>query len=138
MRALLTIVVAGIVVAATTTGEAQSASECQQLWVARNQIYKNHGYCFRTTAAADYFGNAGCHITNQDAVPITSAELAYIDRIVARERVLRCGTEPGPIVQPLPSPVPPTVIPAGLTVTPAGPTAPPSTGDACRRFPGLC
>ncbi len=136
MRAFLAATAAGvIVVAATTSGDAQSAPECQQLWISRNQIYKNHGYCFKTRAAADYFGNAGCSIIDQDAVPISGPEQAYINQLIARERVLRCGSDPGPIVQSFPTPVP--AAPVGPTV-PAVPTAPPNTSDACRRFPGLC
>jgi len=37
---------------------------CQRLWVMRNQIYKNNGYCFRTRRAINYFGNAGCWTRN--------------------------------------------------------------------------
>ncbi len=33
---------------------------CQELWVRRNSIYAQHGYCFRTRRAIRYFGNAGC------------------------------------------------------------------------------
>ena len=35
------------------------ALSCKQLWVKRNQIYKSNGYCFKTTRARNYFGNAG-------------------------------------------------------------------------------
>jgi hypothetical protein len=33
---------------------------CSELWEARNQIYKNSGYCFKTQRAKEYYGNGGC------------------------------------------------------------------------------
>jgi YARHG domain len=33
---------------------------CEALWYARNQIYANYGYCFKTRRAIREFGR-GCH-----------------------------------------------------------------------------
>ena len=54
------------------------AQSCQQLWVERNQYYKNHGYCFKTQQAIAYFGNGGCFSNEQNAVPLSSAERARV------------------------------------------------------------
>jgi YARHG domain len=40
------------------------AFDCQELWVMRNQMYKDAGYCFSTTRGITYFGNGGCSTSN--------------------------------------------------------------------------
>lgn len=40
------------------------ARSCQRLWVSRNTLYKNNGYCFKSQRARNYFGNAGCWTSN--------------------------------------------------------------------------
>jgi len=67
-----------------------SAQTCQQLWVERNQYYKNHGYCFKTQRAISYFGNGGCFINDEGAVPLSGAERARINQIVQQERAMGC------------------------------------------------
>ena len=67
------------------------AQSCQQLWVERNQYYKNHGYCFKTQRAISYFGNGGCRINDQNDLPLTSGERARINQIVQQERALGCS-----------------------------------------------
>jgi len=37
---------------------------CQQLWVARNEIYHRNGFCFKTRRGRNFFGNAGCSTSN--------------------------------------------------------------------------
>jgi hypothetical protein len=71
------------------------AQTCQQLWVERNQYYKNHGYCFKTERAIQYFGNGGCHINDQNAVPLNQAERARIAQIVQEERAMGCNIDDG-------------------------------------------
>ena len=66
------------------------AESCQQLWVERNQMYKNHGYCFKTQRAIDHFGNGGCHIHNDGDVPFTRAERTRIEHIQQEERQQHC------------------------------------------------
>ena len=67
------------------------AQSCQQLWVERNQYYKNHGYCFKTQQAIAYFGNGGCFINDQNAVPLSPAERARVNQIVQQERAMGCS-----------------------------------------------
>ena len=66
------------------------AKSCQQLWVSRNAIYKNNGYCFRTRRARRHFGNAGCYIHNQGAVPLSRWERRRIRNIRRCERRKGC------------------------------------------------
>lgn len=46
---------------APTPAQAQDASQmsCSQLWYARNKIYADHGFCFKSDRAIRVFG-AGC------------------------------------------------------------------------------
>lgn len=56
------------------------AYSCEELWVLRNQIFKDARYCFKTEKAITYFGNGGCVFTNQDDVP-----LSKIDEVIIRD-----------------------------------------------------
>jgi hypothetical protein len=76
-------------------------SECLQLWLRRNQIFKDRRYCFKTRAAIDYFGNAGCVYNNEDSILITTLERSTILQIAARERALRCQIDTSRPIQAL-------------------------------------
>ena len=69
---------------------ARAQDVCTQLWVARNSIYKEYGYCFKTARAIRYFGNAGCQHDNERDLPISRADRARINQIVREERALGC------------------------------------------------
>lgn len=90
MRASLicAIVVVGVEIASTS---APAQSRCERLWVARNQIYKDAGYCFKTRRAIAYFGNAGCQYDDQSSVPLSRGEHARVARLQAEERELGCS-----------------------------------------------
>jgi hypothetical protein len=78
------VVMAGAVLTASYAGAQQS---CQDLWVERNSYYKEAGYCFKTTRAISYFGNAGCQYDNEARVPLSRfarARVAEITRLEAR------------------------------------------------------
>jgi hypothetical protein len=94
MRWLSTIA-AMITVAASLATSPTYAQTCQQLWVERNQFYKNHGYCFKTQRAINFFGNGGCSISNESAVPLNSAERGRIAQIAQEERAMGCDTDGG-------------------------------------------
>ena len=66
------------------------AQSCQALWVERNSYYKAHGYCFKTQRAMRYFGNGGCYIYDEAAVPLAPGERARIEAIRRLERDLGC------------------------------------------------
>ena len=74
---------------AVTAANAQSRV-CHRLWVERNQIYKDYGYCFKTERAIRYFGNRGCRYEYQNDVPISRRDSARINRIQAEERDNDC------------------------------------------------
>lgn len=80
-------VVAGLPILAAAPAAAQS---CQQLWVERNAIYKGAGYCFKTSRAIRYFGNAGCSYDSEAELPLSRGERARINRITELEREYGC------------------------------------------------
>jgi len=88
-----------IAVGAVAVGLAGAASaqnsywdfSCGQLWQARNQIYKNAGYCFKTPRAISFFGNAGCQYDSMGAVPLSSGDQYEVAQIVRVERSKGCS-----------------------------------------------
>ena len=71
-------------------GGGNTGMTCDQLWVARNSIYKVHGYCFRTQRAIQHFGNAGCIHQSENDIPFTQAERTLIAQYLAQERAQGC------------------------------------------------
>ncbi|MDB5591264.1 YARHG domain-containing protein [Enterovirga sp.] len=66
------------------------AASCDELWYARNSVYKEAGYCFKTARAIRAFGNAGCRYDQEGAVPLSRQQRAYIDDIQRQERFQGC------------------------------------------------
>jgi hypothetical protein len=79
-----------IVAASTLATPAYSQGICQRLWVERNSIYKEAGYCFKTARAIRYFGNAGCQYDVEAALPLSRGERARVADIIAEERANGC------------------------------------------------
>jgi len=70
---------------------ARSPDLCESLWVERNAYYKDAGYCFTTSRAIRYFGNAGCLYDQVSAVPLSQSVRNRIVEISRAERRLACG-----------------------------------------------
>ncbi|MBO6509001.1 MAG: YARHG domain-containing protein [Roseibium sp.] len=64
-----------------------SVLTCQDLWVARNEIYDRRGYCFKTRRGQAFFSNQGCW-TN--AAQLSRLENQNVARIKAWERRFGC------------------------------------------------
>jgi|EndMetStandDraft_3_1072993.scaffolds.fasta_scaffold63285_4 hypothetical protein len=75
-----------------TTVSVSHAQTCQDLWVERNQYYKEAGYCFRTQRAIKYFGNAGCRYDDEGSVPLPRGVRNRIADITRTERNLGCSS----------------------------------------------
>jgi hypothetical protein len=86
---LLTICLTALVLG-TTLAQSYAAS-CDALWVERNSYYKAAGYCFSTQRAINYFGNAGCSVSDQSRVPLSRAARNRIDAIVRQESRQGCS-----------------------------------------------
>lgn len=82
----LLVLAAAATLSATTlpasAGDVQGdAYDCQELWVMRNQIYKDAGYCFTSPRAITYFGNGGCLYHSQSEVPLSDQQRQTIKMI---------------------------------------------------------
>ena len=69
---------------------AKAGDVCEELWVQRNQIFKDNGYCFKTSRAINYFGNAGCDYDDEFSIPLSRSEQRQVDRIKRQERRYGC------------------------------------------------
>jgi hypothetical protein len=63
---------------------------CDQLWLKRNSIYKDLGYCFETPRAIAVFGNVGCKYHNQKDVPLSGSQRQMVDEITRIEAAKYC------------------------------------------------
>jgi YARHG domain len=63
---------------------------CGELWSTRNAIYKEGGYCFRTSRGIREFGNAGCRYDDVNDVPLSANQRGYVAEIVRVERAKGC------------------------------------------------
>jgi len=70
---------------------AGGSETCDSLWYQRNLIYDRKGYCFQSPRGQAAFSNEGCTegLAAGD-IPLTDAESAEVQRLVARERALGC------------------------------------------------
>ncbi|HRK18404.1 MAG TPA: YARHG domain-containing protein [Hyphomicrobiaceae bacterium] len=64
---------------------------CEDLWVLRNSIYKDAGYCFQTEKARQWFGNQGCRFASAAAVPLSDIQRHNVSVLQRLERRQRCG-----------------------------------------------
>jgi len=71
-------------------GSIANGPNCDFLYMMRNRIYQQHGYCFSTARAISALGNAGCTTKNQAAVPLSNIERANIATIQRAERARNC------------------------------------------------
>ncbi len=65
-------------------------SSCGELWYARNEIYKDAGYCFRTQRGIRAFGNAGCRYDDVEDVPLSANQRRAVAEIQRWERIKGC------------------------------------------------
>ncbi len=60
---------------------------CEQLWIARNEIFDRNGYCFRSERGASYFDNSDCTSDSQEILSELEWEnVALIKRVEARNQ----------------------------------------------------
>lgn len=91
LAALAAIMSASAAAVPASAGDIQGdAYSCQELWVMRNQIYKDNGYCFKTAKAINYFGNGGCEYHSEGAVPLSKSERRIVRDIKRSEARQGC------------------------------------------------
>ena len=94
MHQLPKVMLAGAALAVLPTisaTQAEVSAVCQQLWVERNSYYKAQGYCFKTSRAIAFFGNAGCMYERDEALQFSPAEQKQIADIMREERRNGCN-----------------------------------------------
>ncbi len=62
---------------------------CEQLWLARNEMFARNGYCFGTSAAQQVFGTRGCTTARQDI--LSPVEIQNMRLMKAVEDRKACG-----------------------------------------------
>ncbi len=85
---LTTLAIAAGLSLLATAARAQDA--CQQLWYERNAIFKQHGYCFKTSRAIRTFGNAGCQYDDERELPMSQNQRNRVAFLVRQEREYGC------------------------------------------------
>lgn len=63
---------------------------CADLWVERNQVYRDAGYCFRSQRAITQFGNAGCAYDHPSKLPLSQAQRRIVEEVARLERLGGC------------------------------------------------
>jgi hypothetical protein len=63
---------------------------CDFLYMMRNGIFKERGYCFSTPRAIQSFGNAGCRFDSLNEVPLNGFERANVATIQSVEEAMHC------------------------------------------------
>lgn len=65
------------------------ALTCDELWIARNEIFDRNGYCFRSERGQDYFDNSDCTSDSQDI--LSSLEWENVRLIQSVESEKQCN-----------------------------------------------
>jgi len=60
------------------TDKQVAKKSCEDLWILRNSIYKDAGYCFKSPRAIRWFNNKGCQHDDEAAVPFNDYQRANI------------------------------------------------------------
>jgi hypothetical protein len=64
---------------------------CDALWMVRNTIFDENGYCFQTAKGQAVFSNAGCKYTVSGKVPLNKYERANVETVKRVEARKGCG-----------------------------------------------
>lgn len=67
-----------------------SGPTCDFLFMMRNSIYKDRGYCFGTARAQAMLGNDGCRTSDASALALNGAERANVAAIARAEAMKGC------------------------------------------------
>jgi hypothetical protein len=69
-------------------------TECETLWLQRNSIFRDAGYCFHTPKGIQMFGYAGCKVDNERDLPLSDRQRDAVRQIAVAEARNRCGVPP--------------------------------------------
>jgi hypothetical protein len=74
-----------------STGALSQEGTCDTLWLQRNEIFKNAGYCFKTPRGIGSFGNAGCRFDEISDLPLSDRERDAVAAIARAETLKGCS-----------------------------------------------
>jgi hypothetical protein len=63
---------------------------CESLWILRNSIFDDAGYCFQSARGLKWFSNDGCKFSDQDEVPLNGYQRANVDVLMDAEAEKGC------------------------------------------------
>jgi hypothetical protein len=75
---------------AFVTPQQLKTKSCEDLWILRNSIWKDAGYCFKTPRAIEAFGTQGCQFTDQQAVPLNDYQRRNAETLLSAETEKGC------------------------------------------------
>lgn len=78
---------AAIALGVMVIAEPAMAASCYQMWYARNEVYDNKGYCFKTAKAQAVFDNSDCWTSKPK---LTKKERKYVKMIRQEEIAKGC------------------------------------------------
>jgi hypothetical protein len=85
------ILLVGVTLSSTALAQDRhSLISCPNLWLKRNAIYREAGYCFKSQLAIRQFGNQGCRFKNIEDVPLKGRELREVSELRRWERIKGC------------------------------------------------
>jgi hypothetical protein len=71
-------------------GSVTDGPSCDFIYMMRNRIYAQHGYCFKTARGIAEIGNTDCAIANPAALPLNHVERDNIATLAKAERAESC------------------------------------------------
>jgi hypothetical protein len=84
------VLLASLIVVGASQAAMAVDTVCEDLWYDRNQIFKEAGLCFKTRAAIEQFGNAGCQYDYVEDVPLSPYNRRKVEMIAREERRVGC------------------------------------------------
>lgn len=69
---------------------------CEQLWVTRNMLFHQAGFCFSSPLGQTLFGNAGCRTSDGGAVAVDRQAVADMRRVEEQGCRINTGGAPTP------------------------------------------
>lgn len=64
---------------------------CEQLWVLRNSVYHEQGYCFRSDKARKWFASTNCKFDDIRLVPLNDYQRKNIEVVQGVEQQKACA-----------------------------------------------
>lgn len=88
MRLILHCIFAGLL--SITIATPAASNECIRLWLMRNVIFHDAGYCFSSDLGRGFFDNSNCYTKNPKLTP---NERRQVKQLQARESALGCAAQ---------------------------------------------